>query len=175
MDTIAYHVRDRVILNRMHYKTCQQMYKLELRWERPFEVLKASLHAVTLRLPANIKIFNTCYISMVKTYNGNGVPGQSKTNDDVRAHRGRKVIGTDEGVETEEWRFEKVLDFGKANNGRWQYLVKWEGYNELTCQPGGDLCGCDDTIWEFHDTNPNKPRPLAWVTRRNNRRQELRM
>jgi hypothetical protein len=35
-------------------------------------------------------------------------------------------------VEKEEWRFEKVMDFRKANNGRWQYMVKWEGYDEPT-------------------------------------------
>jgi hypothetical protein len=32
----------------------------------------------------------------------------------------------------EEWRFEKVMDFRKANNGQWQYLVKWEEYDEPT-------------------------------------------
>jgi hypothetical protein len=60
-------------------------------------------------------------------------------------------------VETEEWRFEKVMDFVKANNRRWQYLVKWEGYDEPTWQLAGDLRGCDDAIWEFHDVNPDKP------------------
>jgi hypothetical protein len=73
----------------------------------------------------------------------------------------------------EEWRFEKVMDFGKANNGQWHYLVKWERYDEPTWQPAGDLRGYDDAIGEFHDTNSGKPRPLAWVMRRNNKRQEL--
>jgi len=174
MDTIAYHVGDKVMLNMKNYKTGRPTHKLEPRWEGPFEVSKASSHAVTLRLPANMKIFNTFHVSMVRPYRGSdGIPGQ--TSDDVRANRGREVVRTDDGVETEEWRFEKVMDFGKANNGRWQYLVKWEGYDEPTWQPAGDLRGCDDAIWEFHDANPDKPGPPAWVTRRNNRRQESRV
>jgi hypothetical protein len=54
-------------------------------------------------------------------------------------------------------------------------LVKWEGYDEPTWQPVGDLHGCDDGIWEFHDANPDKPGPPAWVMRRNNKRQESRV
>jgi hypothetical protein len=55
-----------------------------------------------LWLPVNMKIFNTFYVSMVRPYHGNGVPGQSETNDDVRANRGREVVRTDDGVETKE-------------------------------------------------------------------------
>jgi hypothetical protein len=60
-------------------------------------------------------------------------------------------------VGTKEWCFEKVIDYGKANTGRWQYLVKWERYDEPTWQPARDLHGYDDAIWESHDVNPDKP------------------
>ena len=73
------------MLNMKNYKTGRPTYKLEPCWEGPFEVLKASSHVVTLRLPANIKIFNTFYVSMVRSYHGNGILGQSNTNDDVKA------------------------------------------------------------------------------------------
>jgi hypothetical protein len=54
-------------------------------------------------------------------------------------------------------------------------MVKWEGYDKPTWQLEGDLRGYNDAIWEFHDANPDKPKPPAWVVRRNNRRQEPRV
>jgi hypothetical protein len=71
-----------------------------------------------------MKIFNTFHVAMVRPYHDNVVPGQSKTNDNIRANRGREVVRTDDSVKTEKWCYENVMDFGKANNGRWQYLVK---------------------------------------------------
>jgi hypothetical protein len=118
MNTIAYHVGDGVTLHMKNYKTGRPTYKLEPWWEGPFEVLKVTSHTVTLRLPVNMKIFNTFHVFMVRPYHGNGVHGQSETNDDVRANRGLEVVRTDDGVEMEEWRFEKVIDYRKANNGR---------------------------------------------------------
>jgi hypothetical protein len=85
------------------------MHKLEPRWEGPFQVLKASSYAVMLRLLVNMKIFNTFHMFIVRLYCGNGVPRQSETNDDMRANRGREVVRTDDGVETEEWHLEKVM------------------------------------------------------------------
>jgi hypothetical protein len=48
MEIIAYHIGDRVMLNMKNYKTGRPTHTLEARWEGPCEVLKASLHAVTL-------------------------------------------------------------------------------------------------------------------------------
>jgi hypothetical protein len=165
------------MLNIKNCKTGRPMHKLEPRWEGPCAALRVSSHAVTMRIPVHMKIFNTLHVSMVRPYHDNSVPGQSETNDDVRANRSWEVVRTDEGVEMEEWHFENVMDFGKANNGRWKYLGKWEGYDELTWQPVGDLRGCDDAIQEFHDANPNKPGPPTWVVRRNKarKRQESRV
>lgn len=68
-----------------------------------------------------------------------------------------------------EYRFEGILDYGKADNGRWQYLVKWEDHQEPTWQPATDLRGCDDAIWAFHDAHPEAPGPPSWVRRRRRR------
>jgi hypothetical protein len=160
------------MLNTQNYKTGRPTKKLEPRWEGPFEVMKTSSHAVTLRLPANMKIFNTFHVSMVRPYRGGtGIPGQEAIQQDVRANRGRAITRDDDGNETEEYRFEKILDCGKAENGRWQYLVKWEGYAEPTWQPATDLRGCDDAIWDFHEAHPDRPGPPSWVPKRRTRRQ----
>jgi hypothetical protein len=165
-DAPIYHVDDWVMLNMKNYKTGRPTQKLEPRWEGPFQVTKTSSHAVTLRLPANMKIFNTFHVSMVRPYRKKGIPGQEQTHDDVRANRGRTVTRTDDGDDVVEWRFEDILDYGKADNGRWQYLVKWEGYDTPTWQPATDLRGCDDAIWRFHDAHPDHPGPPAWVKKR---------
>ncbi len=75
-NTLAYCVGDKVMLNMQNCKTGQPAQKLEPRWEGLFEVTKASSHAVTLRLPANMKIFNTFYVSMVRLYQGASIEGQ---------------------------------------------------------------------------------------------------
>jgi hypothetical protein len=118
MDIIAYHLRDQVMPNRKNYKTGQPAYTLELWWEGPFAVLKASSYTVTVQLLVNMKIFNTFHISIVRPYHDNSVAGQSKTNDNIMANRGQEVVRTDDGVETEEWCCEKMMNCGKANNGR---------------------------------------------------------
>jgi hypothetical protein len=113
-----------------------------------------------------MKIFNTFHVSRVRRWNPEGIPGQASTQQDVRANRGREVTRTDDGHDVQEWRFERILGCGKADNGRWQYLVKWDGHDEPTWQPATDLRGCDDAIWEFHDSHPDAPGPPAWVPKR---------
>lgn len=165
-DAPLYKVKDKVMLDMRNYKTGRPAAKLDIRWEGPFEVTKASSHAVTLKLPANMKIFNTFHVSRVRPYRGDsGIPGQEHTNREVRANRGREVVRTDDEQEAIEWRFEAILDYGKADNGRWQYLVKWAGYDEPTWQPATDLKGCDDAIWRFHNEHPEAPGPPQWVRR----------
>jgi hypothetical protein len=84
-DAPAYKVGDKVMLDTRNCKTGRPSQKLEPRWEGPFEVTKVSSHAVTLRLPANMKIFNTFHVSMVRPFPGGGIPGQEATQRDVRA------------------------------------------------------------------------------------------
>ena len=86
-----------------------------------------------------------------------GIAGQDQADGDVRANRGRTVTRTDNGEDAVEWRFESIMDYGKADNGRWQYLVKWEDHDTPTWQPATDLRGCDDAIWYFHDSYPDHP------------------
>ncbi len=169
-DVLVYWVGDKVMLSMENYKTRRLVQKLDLQQEGLFEVTKASSYAVTLQLLANIKIFNTFYVSRVRRCRSNdSIPGQGEAQSDVRANRGRVVTRTDKGKETQEWKFESILDYGKANNGQQQYLVKWEGFNDPTQQLATDLRSCNNDIQDFYNANPDKPRPLSQVKRRRQR------
>ena len=79
---------------------------------------------MTLNLLVNIKVFPTFHISRVRPRRGPGIPGQD-TNQDIRANEGRVMVRTD-GIDDRpevKWKFTKLLDYGKASNGRWQYFV----------------------------------------------------
>lgn len=165
-DAPRYHVGDTVMLDMQNYKTGRPTAKLAPRWEGPFRVEKASSHAVTLKLPANMAIFPTFHVSKVKRCEGVELAGQGEIEDNVRANHGRIVTRNDDEKDVVEWKFEKILGYGKADNGRWQYQVKWTGHEEATWQPATDLRGCDDDIWDFHDAHPELPGPPAWVARR---------
>ena len=71
------------------------------------------------------------------------------------------MIRTDEADDqpATEWKFNKLLNFGKADNNRWQYLMEWGPPYQPTWQPATDLKGCDDAIWAFHDAHLKLPRP----------------
>ena len=100
-DALVYWVGDKVMLSIENYKTGCLVQKLDPRWEGLFEVTKASSYAVTLQLLANIKIFNTFYVSRVRRCrSNNSIPGQGEAQSNVRANRGRVVTRTDEGEET---------------------------------------------------------------------------
>jgi len=76
------------------------------------------------------------------------------------------MVRTDGYKEEEQYAFDAILDYGQAENGRWQYLVKWAGHHAPTWQPVSDLKGCDDDLWAFHEANPDKGKPPAWLKRR---------
>ena len=61
-DAPKYKPGDRVMLNMGHMVTGRPSEKLAPKWEGPFTILKASSHAVTLRLPVNMKVFNTFHV-----------------------------------------------------------------------------------------------------------------
>src|SRR3982074_548013 len=140
--------------------------KLTPWWEGPFKVLKASSHAVTLALPQNMKVNNTFHVQLVRRWEKEGMPGQELAEQEVRANRGRIMTRTDDFQEAEKWLFEEILDYGKGENGRWRYLIKWKGFETPTWQPATDLKGCDEWIWQYHDAHPRKPPPPQCVSRR---------
>jgi len=164
-DAPAYKVGEWVMLDTANMETGRP--KLAPCWEGPFKITKAGSHAVTIELPDNMKVFTTFHVELARRRQGKGIPGQD-IQKDVPANEGRVVIRTDGADDRPviEWKINKLLDFGKANNGRWQYLVEWGPPHQPTWQPATDLKGCGDAIWAFHNAHPELPRAPSWVKRR---------
>ena len=56
-------------------ETGRPIKKLTPKWEGPYEVTKTSSHAVTLKLPDNMKFKNTFHVSHVRKPRGKGIEG----------------------------------------------------------------------------------------------------
>jgi len=162
-DAPKYKVGDEVMVRTENWHLGQPMKKLGPKWEGPFVVTKASTHAVTVKLPSNIKIFPTFHVGDVRPRSKERAPGQQ--DEDLYVNEGRVVVRTDDHHDTVEWKFDKVLDYRQGENGRWVYLVQWANGQE-DWQPAGNLKGCDDILWAFHDAHPELPPPRPWLQRR---------
>jgi hypothetical protein len=112
------------MLDIVNYRIGRLSVKLASRWEGPFKVSKASPYMVTLRLPTNMAIFPIFHVSHIRHLHHKGLVGQDQADDDIGANHGKLVTQTDDGEDVVEWRFERMIEFGKADNGQWQYLVK---------------------------------------------------
>jgi hypothetical protein len=63
-------------------------------------------------------IFSTFHVSYVRPIHHKGLEGQDQAEDDIGANYGKLVTYTDDGEDVVKWRFERILDFGKVDNGR---------------------------------------------------------
>jgi hypothetical protein len=59
----------------------------------------------------------TFYVSLVQRWSPVRVPGQE--DEDLPVNNGRVIERTDKHQDVVEWKFNEILDFGKADNGRW--------------------------------------------------------
>jgi Integrase zinc binding domain/Integrase core domain len=164
-DAPKYQVGDEVMVSTEHMVLGRPVPKLSQRWDGPFKVIEVSSQDVTVRLPGNMKAMHPTFHVKKVFRRKEGFPGQRDADMDLRVNEGRVITRTDEHEEVVEWEFDEILDYGQADNKRWQYYVGWKGHAP-TWQPVGDLRGCDDAIWKFHDAHPELPGPPSWVKRR---------
>ncbi|KAI0994504.1 hypothetical protein K3495_g13678, partial [Podosphaera aphanis] len=75
-DAPLYTVGDQVIVNTQNMQLGRPVSKLSPKWEGPFKVVKSSSHAVTLKLPQNMKITPTFHVSLIQPFPMERFPGQ---------------------------------------------------------------------------------------------------
>lgn len=158
---------DLVLLDMSNLKTGRPHEGLAPKYEGPFEVIQSASHNVKLRLPDNIKVNNVFHVSKVKLYVPPVLPQQRGQAQEVRANEGREITRTDEVDDRPQalWEVEALLDYGKAPNGRYNYLVKWKGPHAPSWQPASDLDlpQVHDLVRDFHTAHPELPEPRKWL------------
>ncbi|KAK3312607.1 hypothetical protein B0H66DRAFT_537690 [Apodospora peruviana] len=134
------------------------MRKLTPKWEGPFKVLKADSHTVWLQLPDNMRVKNSFHVSKFKYHRLVRFPGQKE--QDVIANHGRITTHSDDGKEAVrvEWEFDNILDYGKADNGRWIYKIKRKEPHAPSWQPAGEMKEVEpDILRKFHKRHGTEP------------------
>jgi hypothetical protein len=58
----------------------------------------------------------------------------------------------------EDWEVEDILD-SRKRRGRFEYLVRYTGYDEASWQPLSDLEHSPNIVKRFHKRYPEKPKP----------------
>lgn len=158
---------DLVMVSLANLKTNRPKKKWDDKWDGPYKVLKVYRGAIVVDLPDHIKVNNSFHTSKVRLWDPTPVLGQDEINKRERRNvSGRIVERDDDGNIEEKWEFEKILDVhNEDKKAGLTYLVKWKYHDEATWQPEEDLKSCPDAVKRFHQQNPSKPGPPAWIPR----------
>ena len=163
-EAIEYKKGQLVWLDAKHIKSLRPTKKLDDLYFGPFAVEeRVGQGAYKLKLPDhegwNRKhpVFNEKLLKPYKT------PVYEEQKDTANPP------GPVESDDGEEYEVEKILDSRKKGRGI-QYLVKWKGYSdaENSWQPRINVENTIDLVKEFHNANPDKPKPATKQLRINN-------
>ncbi|KAH0611537.1 uncharacterized protein H6S33_010802 [Morchella sextelata] len=143
-----YRVGDRVFLSTRHVLTKRPSKKLD--WKRigPYIVKRiVSPYAYELELPRSMKVHPVFHVSLLSSAANDPLPGQQQLPPPPVEVEGQ-----------EEWEVEDILD-SRDRRGRFEYLVKYVGYDEASWQPLSDVEHSPDIVKRFHKRYPRKPKP----------------
>ncbi|KAH0606507.1 uncharacterized protein H6S33_003341, partial [Morchella sextelata] len=100
-----------------------------------------------LELPRSMKIHLVFDISLLSSEANDPLPGQQQLAPPLVEIEGEK-----------EWEVEDILD-SRKRRGRFEYLVRYVGYDEAYWQLLSDLKHSPDIVKQFHERYPGKPKP----------------
>ncbi|KAH0604613.1 uncharacterized protein H6S33_006281 [Morchella sextelata] len=92
-----------------------------------------------LELPRSMKIHPVFHVLLLSPEANNPLPGQQQLPPPPVEIEGE-----------EEWEVEDILD-SRKRRGRFEYLVRYIGYHEASCQPLSDLEHSPDIVKRFHE------------------------
>ncbi|KAH0606111.1 uncharacterized protein H6S33_003772, partial [Morchella sextelata] len=104
-------------------------------------------YAYELELPRSMKVHPVFHVSLLSSAANDPLPGQQHLPPPPVEVEGQ-----------EEWEVENILD-SRNRRGRFEYLVKYAGYDEASWQPLSDVEHSTDIVKRFHERYPRKPKP----------------
>ncbi|KAH0610200.1 uncharacterized protein H6S33_011727 [Morchella sextelata] len=143
-----YYLGDKVFLSTRHILTKRPSKKFD--WKRigPYSVKRiVNPYAYELELPRSMKIHPVFHVSLLSPEANDPLPGQQRLPPPPVEIEGE-----------EEWEVEDILD-SRKRRGRFEYLVRYMGYDEASWQPLSDLEHSPEIIRRFHERYPEKPKP----------------
>jgi hypothetical protein len=150
-----FEVNDLVMLSLQNITTKRPMKKLDYKFVGPFKILeRIGLRAFRLQLPNSIKVHNVFHVSLLRRFNANEIPGQTS----------QPPMAIEVNETTDTYEVESIVD-GKNIGRSFKYLVQWKGYDGLpdstTWEPISHLEGCEDLVNDYHQSYPDRPKPLS--------------
>jgi hypothetical protein len=147
----AYQIGDKVWLNARNIRTERASKKLDWKNVGPYKVIaKVSSHAYKLELPDSMKIHPVFHVSLLRpaAHESDYLPGQLEEPPEPVVVDGELEYFVES---IEDMRFNR-------RSRKWEYLVKWTGYDELSWEPAQDMDALE-AIDDFHRRNPDKEEP----------------
>ena len=148
-------VGDKVYLNTKNIKTKRPTKKLDWKNFGPFKIIECiGTHAYRLELPPQWKIHNVFHVNLL-----------SKAHPDKYPQRKIKGQPEVELEDEQEYEIERILNIkkvgGSGRSSRYEYLVRWVGYdeNDDLWQKPETLYAAQDLVFQFHKENPELARP----------------
>lgn len=142
---------DLVWLKFKNIKSLRPCRKLDYKNGGPFKILEAiGKYAYKLELPKTLKVHPVFHVSLLSPTAHDPLPGQIsgpppplQTEDDDPEYEVERITGS-------QW-----------VDGEVHYIVRWKGYGpeDDWSIPASEARGLEDLIKDFHDLNPNEPRP----------------
>ena len=152
---------DEVLLDARNLNRQIPTVKLGDRFVGPFKILKK--HGPVnfeLELPDTMRIHPVFHAGLLKEFKRQEYPGREALDrPDPEVREGE-----------EEYIVDKIID-GQPEGGRFKYLIHWKGYSpaDRTWEYfNKDLRHASESIKEYHDDNPDKPKPrglIRWLER----------
>ena len=150
-------VGDLVFIKAAHFRTTQPSKKLSEKNLGPYEIIaQAGKASFTLQLPNHLRTVHPVFhVSQVEPATPNTIPN--------RVQSPPPPIEVNEDIEYE---ISEILDskLDKRRKCQLLYLIQWAGYEgtdqETDWLPATELKHAVELVQDFHDSYPNKPRPL---------------
>lgn len=155
-----------VMVSLENMKTNRPKKKWDDNWDGPFPVLAVYKGAVVVDLPDHIRVNKSFHTSKVRLWQPERIPGQAQLNAAERRNvAGRITQRDDDGNIEERWLLDRILDVHDEDiqGHGLTYKIKWKYHDKPTWEPEECLKGCDRALLQFHELNPEKPGPPAWV------------